>query len=220
MQDRTHREEGMRKRNKIRAGILSVLILMNIAAGYFALRPVTNMPVFPVQAERVSPAPISIPNIPTVIPEPEETVAPEPDDPHPANSSQHQDAAPFGVLTIRKQKINVSDNVEESTLEKSPGWMPDSALPGEGGMSVILGHRNRRHFRALENVNIGDSILFTYANGCEVAYTVAEICVYENSTDWWFPTLDGNTLVMVTCWPFRYSGSAPGKYVVVCNVSE
>ncbi|PWM07179.1 MAG: hypothetical protein DBY06_00990 [Clostridiales bacterium] len=35
--------------------------------------------------------------------------------------------------------------------------MPDSALPGNEGMSVILGHRNRKHLRPLQDVKIGDS---------------------------------------------------------------
>ena len=47
--------------------------------------------------------------------------------------------------------------VDEATLADGPGWMPDSALPGQAGMSVILGHRNRKHLRPLQDVKIGDS---------------------------------------------------------------
>ena len=66
-------------------------------------------------------------------------------------------------------------------------------------MSVILGHRNRKHLRPLQD---------------EYAYTVFEIVIYEDSADWRLPTADGNVLVLVTCYPFRYSGNAPGKYMV------
>lgn len=93
--------------------------------------------------------------------------------------------------------------------------MPDSALPGNDGMAVILGHRNRKHLRPLRDVVIGDSISFRYPDGWEVAYTVSEIITYEDTADWRLPALEGNTLVLVTCWPFRYSGAAPGKCVVV-----
>ena len=107
--------------------------------------------------------------------------------------------------------------VDEATLADGPGWMPDSALPGQAGMSVILGHRNRKHLRPLQDVEIGDSLCFRYPDGREYAYTVSEIVIYEDSADWRLPALGGNTLVLVTCYPFHYSGNAPGKYVVVAD---
>ena len=121
----------------------------------------------------------------------------------------------MGTLVIGRKEIPVAWDVEEATLEESPGWMPDSALPGNDGMAVILGHRNRKHLRPLKDVVIGDSIVFRYLDGREYAYTVSEIITYEDTADWRLPALDGNTLVLVTCWPFRYSGAAPGKCVVV-----
>ena len=124
----------------------------------------------------------------------------------------------LGTLTIRGQDIPIADNVDEATLDKSPGWMPESALPGERGMCVILGHRNRKHLRLLEKVGIGDTIIFTYPNSRTATYTVAETTIYENTADWRLPSAAGDTLVLVTCYPFRYSGSAPGKYQVVSKI--
>lgn len=121
----------------------------------------------------------------------------------------------FGTLTIDRKEIPISANVDEATLDKSPGWMPESALPGESGMCVILGHRNRKHLRPLEKVQIGDAIIFTYSDGRTATYTVTETMIYINTADWRLPAADGNTLVLVTCYPFRYSGSAPGKYQIV-----
>ena len=120
----------------------------------------------------------------------------------------------LGILCIGKKEIPVAIGVDEATLADGPGWMPDSALPGQAGMSVILGHRNRKHLRPLQDVEIGDSLCFRYPDGREYAYTVSEIVIYEDSADWRLPALDGNTLVLVTCYPFRYSGNAPGKYMV------
>ena len=124
----------------------------------------------------------------------------------------------LGILCIGKKEIPVAIGVDEATLADGPGWMPDSALPGQAGMSVILGHRNRKHLRLLQDVEIGDSLCFRYPDGREYTYTVSEIVLYEDSADWRLPALDGNTLVLVTCYPFRYSGNAPGKYVVVANI--
>lgn len=125
--------------------------------------------------------------------------------------------AGLGILCIGKKEIPVAIGVDEATLADGPGWMPDSALPGQAGMSVILGHRNRKHLRPLQDVEIGDSLCFRYPDGREYTYTVSEIVLYEDSADWRLPALGGNTLVLVTCYPFRYSGNAPGKYVVVAD---
>ena len=122
----------------------------------------------------------------------------------------------LGTLTIHGQDIPIADNVGEATLEKSPGWMPDSAPPGERGMCVILGHRNRKHLRPLEKVEQGDMITFSYPDGRTVNYTVVNTMIYENPSDWRLPSAVSNTLVLVTCYPFRYTGHAPGKYQVLC----
>ena len=121
----------------------------------------------------------------------------------------------LGVLTVGRKEIPIAGNVDEATLDKSPGWMPESALPGGSGMCVILGHRNRKHLRPLEKVEIGDELIFTYPDGRAAAYIVTETMIYENTADWRLPAVDGDTLVLVTCWPFRYSGSAPGKIMIV-----
>ena len=126
--------------------------------------------------------------------------------------------AGLGILCIGKKEIPVAIGVDEATLADGPGWMPDSALPGQAGMSVILGHRNRKHLRPLQDVEIGDSLCFRYPDSREYTYTVSEIVKYEDSADWRLPALGGNTLVLVTCYPFRYSGNAPGKYVVVADI--
>ena len=125
------------------------------------------------------------------------------------------DVSSLGTLRIGKKEIPVATGVDEATLEDGPGWMPDSVLPGQAGMSVILGHRNRKHLRPLQDVEIGDSLCFRYPDGREYTYTFSEIVLYEDTADWRLPALGGNTLVLVTCYPFHYSGNAPGKYVVI-----
>lgn len=121
----------------------------------------------------------------------------------------------LGTLTIGRKEIPIAADVDEHTLATSPGWLPDSSLPGEDGMCVILGHRNHKHLRPLEKVKIGDEIIFTYPNGKVVVYSVSEITIFENTADWRLPSAEGDILVLVTCYPFRYSGNAPGKYMVV-----
>jgi len=141
--------------------------------------------------------------------------------PAPSSSDAESDSNDIlGQLIIGSDSATVRSNVDEATLRKSPGWLPDSALPGEDGMCVILGHRNRNHLKALENVKIGDEIIFRYMNNRTATYTVTEIQIFEETADWTLPQSDENLLVLVTCYPFRYSGSAPGKFQVICKLSD
>ena len=130
-----------------------------------------------------------------------------------------QGSKAFFTLSILNDTIPVAYGVEESTLKKTPGWLTTSVLPGENGMCVIYGHRNRNHLKILEKVTVGDIITAT-KDGIAYTYAVSDVAIYESTSDWRLPTLDGSTLVLVTCYPFRYSGHAPGKYMVIAQLVE
>lgn len=149
------------------------------------------------------------------IPDPSTTIVTTPT-PSSSNAESNSDDT-LGQLIIGVESIPVRNNVDEATLRQSPGWMPDSVLPGEDGMCVILGHRNRNHLKVLENVEVGDEIIFRYVDNRTTIYTVKEIEIFEKTADWTLPQSDDDLLVIVTCYPFRYSGSAPGKFQVVCG---
>ena len=208
----------MDKQKVYRAAILAALAISAVILGWLCFgsdNPAIVEIGTPTRATQ-TPAITSEPN---VTPVPLETEAPTIEQPGQTDEQNSVSAVTdrLGTLTIGNKEIPIASNVDEATLEKSPGWMPDSALPGESGMCVILGHRNRKHLRPLERVEIGDAISFTYPDGRTATYTVTETIIYENTADWRLPAADGDTLVLVTCWPFRYSGSAPGKYQVICN---
>lgn len=150
-------------------------------------------------------------------PTPEATL--QPTYPSAVTPAPVQDGKAFFTLSILNDTISVAYGVEESTLKKTPGWLTTSVLPGENGMCVIYGHRNRNHLKILEKVTVGDTITAT-KDGIAYTYTVSDIVIYENTSDWRLPTLDGRTLVLVTCYPFRYSGHAPGKYMVAARLVE
>ena len=122
------------------------------------------------------------------------------------------------TLDIKDSTISVAYGVEEKTLDKTPGWLTTSVLPVEDGMCVVYGHRNRNHLKVLEDVARGDTITVTMDDGTAYTYTVSDIMIYENTADLILPVMDGKTLVLVTCYPFRYSGHAPGKCVVLSRI--
>lgn len=147
-----------------------------------------------------------------------EAPAPSIATPKPTGSAKPSPAL-FCTLTIRGSKIEVYDTVEESSLKKRPGWLSSSAHPGEDGMCVIYGHRNRRHFRVLEKIETGDEITVTMRDGAVYVYTITDTKIYESTDELRLPASDDKSLVLVTCYPFRYSGNSPGKFLCVGKIS-
>ena len=127
----------------------------------------------------------------------------------------------LGHLIVGGNSVMVRDSIDEETLSKSLGWMPDSALPGADGMSVILGHRNRKHLKLIENVKVGDELSFRFVSDNHlVSYTVTDVQIFEKTGDWTLPVTDEKVLVLVTCYPFQYTGNAPGKFQMIARRTE
>ena len=146
--------------------------------------------------------------IPDILPVEEST---EPSKPYNANGI-------LGQLIYDGKSVIVRDDIDADTLEKSPGWVSDSALPGNSGMSIIYGHRNRKHLKLIEPIEVGDTISFRFVSDNRlVSYEVTDVQIFEKTSDWTLPVTDEDVLVLVTCYPFEYTGNAPGKFQVICR---
>lgn len=182
-----------------------------------------------------------------VIPTPSSTIALEPsatpesgdwsefpviDEPVAEISTPHSSSAPTAVpqvsvphgaafvLTIHGKDITIAPSVDEATLEKTPGWLNTSASPGEEGVCVVFGHRNRNHLQILKNVTYGEAIKVTMPNGTIYTYVIKSMEILESNEDLRIPTIEGKHLMLTTCYPFYYTGHAPKKYVIIaiaCN---
>src|SRR4029079_15621630 len=71
----------------------------------------------------------------------------------------------------------VVEGVGEAWRRAGPGHMSGSVLPGESGTSVISAHRDR-HFRALADIAVGDTIITESAGG-SVTWRVARLRVID-----------------------------------------
>ena len=176
--------------------------------------PTSTPEAFKIElANTPTPSPVPIP-MPTATP----TASPSASPSASAKPSSGKQTDTFCTLTIGGKDIPVRYGVDEKTLEKSPGYLPSSALPGAEGTCAIYGHRNRNHFKVLKDAEIGDSIKVTMADGTVYIYAITDITIYESTSDWTLPATEGKTLVLVTCYPFQYSGHAPGKCVVTAKI--
>ncbi len=85
---------------------------------------------------------------------------------------------------------------------------------------VIVAHRDL-HFRELQGVEVDDRVYLTHRSGERVEYRVLRVHVVR--PDVAERVVDGvhaGTLTLVTCFPFRYIGPAPERFVVVCERRE
>ena len=121
------------------------------------------------------------------------------------------------TLTILGQNVSVSVGVDRPTLEQNPGWLETSAYPGEDGVCVVYGHRNRNHLKVLKNIDFGDTITVTLEDGSTIRYIVVSIKVLESNSDLRVPLLSGKHIMLTTCYPFYYTGHAPRKFVLIGN---
>ena len=120
------------------------------------------------------------------------------------------------TLSILGKTINVAKNVDEATLEKTPGWLPTSAKPGKEGVCVVYGHRNRNHLLILKEIEVGDEIEVVTPNGKVYTYVVEKTEILDTDTAMRIPTIEGKHMILMTCYPFYYTGHAPQKFVVTC----
>lgn len=121
------------------------------------------------------------------------------------------------TLTILGVNVPVSIGVDNDTLDKTPGWLESSAYPGEEGVCVIYGHRNRNHLQVLKDIDFGDTITVTLADGTVLNYSVESIRILEPDEELRVPFISGQHLMLTTCYPFYYTGHAPKKYVLIAG---
>ena len=124
------------------------------------------------------------------------------------------------TLSILGKVINVANNVDEDTLEKHPGWLPTSAKPGQEGVCVVYGHRNRNHLLILKEIEVGDEIEVVTSNGKVYTYIVEKTEILDTDTAMRIPTIEGKHMILMTCYPFYYTGHAPQKFVVTCKLQS
>jgi sortase A len=108
--------------------------------------------------------------------------------------------------------VMVREGADESTLSRAVGHIPGTALPGNVGNVGLAGHRDT-FFRALRNIKADDEIelettsgTYRYLVKSTRIVTPRDVSVLEAS--------GGETLTLVTCYPFYYVGSAPKRFIV------
>jgi len=78
---------------------------------------------------------------------------------------------------------------------------------------VVLAAQRDTLFRRLGEIEAGDVIRITTPH-VEYAYRVTFTDIVDPDDTWVLRPTSAETLTLVTCYPFRYMGSAPKRFVV------
>ncbi len=121
-----------------------------------------------------------------------------------------EEGAEIGILSIPKidAELPVTAGVTEEQLKISEGWVRQTDMIGDEGNAVIAGHRSYTfglHFNRLEELEAGDEILFTTADGESIPFLVSEILTADPDDPAVFalPADGGAQLTLYTCTPVR-----------------
>ena len=122
----------------------------------------------------------------------------------------------FAVLKIPSLKIELpifhGDN--EAQLSQGIGHYSGSTVPGEGG-NIVLASIEILILRSWIHKK-GDEVIVSTDYG-DYLYKVSDIRITTPDDPTVCEPTDKEQLTMYTCYPFTYIGSAPERYIVVCD---
>ncbi len=123
------------------------------------------------------------------------------------------------ITRVSIPKINldvmVVERTSHSSLLNGPGHLDDTPAPGEGGNSVIAGHRDT-FFRHLNDLGRGDDI-FVRRAGRNYHYVVKRKAVVQPDDVTVVKPSPENRLTLITCYPTSSIGAAPQRLVVIAE---
>jgi sortase A len=120
----------------------------------------------------------------------------------------------IGRLEIPRLAVSVMvvEGINHSILRRAAGHIPGTSLPGQPGNVGISAHRDT-FFRPLRNIRENDVITLTTLLG-EFHYRVVSTRIVDPREVAVLKPGAGETLTLVTCYPFYFVGPAPDRFIV------
>ena len=124
------------------------------------------------------------------------------------------DPSVLGRLEIPRLGIEgiVKDGVDDRTLARAIGRVPASASPGETGNMVLAGHRDT-FFSDLQRIRVKDRIRLVRRSET-LEYEVQAVLIVDPEDVGVLQSKGQEELTLVTCYPFRFVGPAPDRFIV------
>jgi sortase A len=136
---------------------------------------------------------------------------------HASHATPYAAPKPYEVVAwLEVPRLSISTAVLEGddnlALRLGAGHIPGTALPGSTGNVGIAAHRDSI-FRALAKIEPRDHIRLHTGRG-DWEYTVESTRIVRPSDVTVLADSGEPELTLVTCYPFRYAGSAPLRFIV------
>ena len=125
----------------------------------------------------------------------------------------------LGRLEIPRLRVSaiVRAGSDSRTLRLAVGHIGGTALPGEQGNLGLAAHRDT-FFRRLGEIRADDLVRLVTPAGT-FDYRVEGTQIVDPHETWVLNPTDEPALTLVTCYPFRYVGSAPQRFIVRAHLA-
>lgn len=120
----------------------------------------------------------------------------------------------IAALSIPRVQLStmVLHGSDAQTLQRGPGHLEHTAVPGETGNIVIAGHRDS-FFRPLRHIRLDDDIFLDTQVG-RFHYRVTSLRVVGPRDISVLASTSEEVLTLITCYPFWVLGHAPDRFIV------
>ena len=120
------------------------------------------------------------------------------------------------LIPALDQELPIIEGTGADELKEGVGHFAESVLPGEKDNCVLSGHRDTV-FRELGKLKIGD-LLITRTSAGTYTYEIERIRIVDADDRTVIVPADHAVLTVSTCYPFRYVGDAPERYILVADL--
>lgn len=119
----------------------------------------------------------------------------------------------IGKIIVVKtgEQIPILMGATEENLRGGATLYDNGVFPGEEGTAIVLGHRETT-FGFLEDVNIGDEIDVETVTGT-YKFKIKKTYITNPEDKSILAQEKDLNLTLVTCYPFRYVGPAPDRFI-------
>lgn len=119
----------------------------------------------------------------------------------------------IGMLEIPKleAELPIIEGTEEEMLERGVGHYSGTAFPMEDEQILLSGHRDTV-FRDFDKLSVGDHFIVKLPYGT-FEYEIRSTDIVDKDDTTVIRSMGTEVLVVSTCYPFRYLGNAPERYI-------
>lgn len=122
------------------------------------------------------------------------------------------------IVTKTGEQIPILMGATEENLRGGATLYDNGIYPGDKGTAIILGHRETT-FGFLENIKDSDIVEVQSLNHT-YKFKVKKTYVTNPEDESILAQEEGPSMTLVTCYPFRYVGPAPDRFIVKLDLIE